>query len=135
MIKILQNGIKHSDGGYTPCFYSMGNSLKHSKDCITITARDYENLPDELGKVQNDSDYMTDYFDNDRVYLEPGDKYYNEALAAYNKRRVADSKRWLKHDEKRLAKELASGCCYPATIANLKENIENYKQIINALSA
>ena len=135
MIKIMQNGIKHSDGGYTPCFYSMGNSLKHSKDCITITARDYENLPAELGTIVNNSDYQSDYFDSDRCYLEPGDKYYNEALEAYNKRRLADSKRWLKHDEKRLAKELASGCGYPATIKSLEESIENYKRIISALSA
>lgn len=134
MIKIMQNGIKF-DGGYTRCFYGMGNTYHHSDKCITITARDYDHLPAELGKVENDSDYQTDYFDEDRVYLEPGDKYYNEALAAYNKRRLADSKRWLKHDEKRLQKEIDSGCPYPATVANLKSSIENYKRVIAALSA
>ena len=66
----------------------------------------------ELGAIQNDTDTQTDYFDSDKVYLEPGDKYYDEALAAYNKRRLADSKRFLKHDEKRLQKELDSGCPY-----------------------
>ena len=134
MIKILQNGIKF-DGGYTRCFYGMGNTYHHSDRCITITARDYDHLPAELGTIHNDTDTMTDYFDEDRVYLEPGDKYYDEALAAYNKRRLADSKRWLKHDEKRLQKELDSGCPYPATVANLKDSIENYKRIIAALSA
>lgn len=134
MIKIMQNGIKF-DGGYTRCFYGMGNTYHHSDKCITITARDYDHLPAELGKVENNSDYQSDYFDEDRVYLEPGDKYYNDALAAYNKRRLADSKRWLKHDEKRLQKELDSGCPYPATVANLKSSIENYKRVIAALSA
>lgn len=134
MIKIMQNGIKF-DGGYTRCFYGMGNTYHHSDKCITITARDYDHLPAELGKVENNSDYQTDYFDEDCVYLEPGDKYYNEALAAYNKRTLADSKRWLKHDEKRLQKELDSGCPYPATVANLKSSIENYKRVIAALSA
>lgn len=134
MIKILQNGIKH-DNGYTPCFYSMGNNTSHSDRCITIYARDYEHLPAELGDVQNDSDGQSDYFESDRCVLEPGDKYYTEALAAYNKRRLADSKRWLKRDEKRLQKELDSGCPYPATVENLEESIEYYKKIIEKLSA
>jgi len=134
MIKIMQNGIKNGNE-YVRCFYSMGNTCRHSDKCITISARDYKHLPAELGKVQNDSDYMTDYFDNDRVYLEPGDKYYDEALAAYNKRTLADSKRWLKHDEKKLAEELAKPFVHEASISYLKCNIENYKRIINQLSA
>ena len=134
MIKILQNGIKH-DNGYTPCFYSMGNNTRHSDRCITIYARDYEHLPAELGNIQNDTDTQTDYFDSDKVYLEPGDKYYDEALAAYNKRRLADSKRWLKHDEKRLQKELEKPYVHEATVSNLKDSIANYKRIIAALSA
>lgn len=69
MIKIMQNGIKF-DGGYTPCFYSMGNKLNHSDKCIAIYARDYEHLPAELGNIHNDSDYQSDYFDSDKVYLE-----------------------------------------------------------------
>ena len=134
MIKILQNGIKH-DNGYTPCFYSMGNNTHHSDRCITIYARCYERLPAELGNIQNDTDTQTDYFDSDKAYLEPGDKYYTEALAAYNKRRLADSKRWLKHDEKRLQKELEKPYVHEATVSNLKDSIANYKRIIAALSA
>lgn len=134
MIKILQNGIKH-DNGYTPCFYSMGNNTRHSDRCITIYARDYEHLPAELGNIQNDTDTQTDYFDSDKVCLEPGNKYYTEALAAYNKRRLADSKRWLKHDEKRLQKELEKSYVHEATVSNLKDSIANYKRIIEALSA
>ena len=134
MIKILQNGIKH-DNGYTPCFYRMGNNTRHSEKCIAIYARDYEHLPAELGTIQNDTDTQTDYFDSDKVYLEPGDKYYDEVLAAYNKRRLADSKRWLKHDEKRLQKELEKPYVHEATVSNLKDSIANYKRIIAALSA
>lgn len=134
MIKILQNGIKH-DNGYTPCFYSMGNNTRHSDKCITIYARDYEHLPAELGNIQNDTDTQTDYFDSDKVHLEPGDKYYTEALAAYNKRRLADSKRWLKHDEKRLQKELEKPYVHEATVSNLEDSIANYKRIIASLSA
>ena len=70
-----------------------------------------------------------------RVYLEPGDKYYDEALAAYNKRTLADSKRWLKHDEKRLQEELARPYVHEASVSYLKRNIENYKRAIAALSA
>lgn len=133
MIKILQNGVKW-DGGYTPCFYSMGNTCNHSDKCITIYARDYKHLPAGLGAIENDTDTQTDYFDEDKVCLEPSDKYYKEALIAYNKRTLADAKRYLKHDEKRLQKELDSGHPYPSTVSNLKASIENYKRIIATLS-
>lgn len=126
MIKIQQNGVKW-EGGYTPCFYST-DSLD---SCVIIYARDYEHLPAELGNVQNDTDSREDYFEGDRVKLYPGDKYYSEALAAYKKRRVADSKRWLKHSEKQLEKEL-SGYAHPGTVEYLRRNIENYKKIIAA---
>ena len=134
MIKIMQNGVKWGNGEYTPCFYSMGNKLYNSENCITITARDYESLPAELGEIQNDTDSQTDYFDSDRVTLEPGDKYYDEALAAYKKRVVADSKRYLKHDEKRLQKELESLHPYPATVEYLEEQIAGYKKLIQKYS-
>lgn len=134
MIKIMQNGIKWGEGEYTPCFYSMGNNIKHSDVCITIYARDYEHLPRELGNVQNDSDYQTDYFDSDKVVLEPGDKFYNEALIAYKKRVVSDSTRWMKKDEKRLQKELDSGCAYPSTVKYLQDQIAGYKRVIQKYS-
>lgn len=135
MIKIMQNGIKH-DNGYTPCFYSMGNSTKYSDRCITIYSRSIlKDLPAELGNVENDTDGQTDYFESDRCTLEPGDRYYNEALAAYNKRRLADSKRWLKHEEKKLAMELTKQHPHEATVCNLKSSIENYRLTIAALSA
>ena len=38
-------------------------------------------------------------------------------------------------NEKRLQKELESGCPYPATVANLEDSIANYKRTIAALSA
>ena len=93
MIKLLQNGVKDEKGNYTRVFYSMGNTRDHSSRCITIYARNYKDLPAELGKIENDSDIMTDYFENDSVVLEPGDKYYVAALAAYNKHQESIAKR------------------------------------------
>ena len=66
--------------------------------------------------------------------LEPGDKYYDEVLAAYKKRVVADSKRYLKHDEKRLQKELESLHPYPATVEYLENQIDGYKKLIQKYS-
>lgn len=134
MIKIMQNGIKWGEGEYTPCYYSMGNNIKHSDVCITIYARDYEHLPAELGNIQNDSDYQTDYFDSDKVVLEPGDKFYDEAFAAYKKRVVSDSTRWMKKAEKRLQKEL-EGRAYPSTVKYLQDEIAGYKKVIAKYAA
>lgn len=84
-VKLLANGIKNN-GDYIRCFYTEKNGS------ILITARDYKNLPKELGTVTNDSDMITDYFENDRVLITSTNKYYKAAKEAYEKARINDAK-------------------------------------------
>jgi len=61
--------------------YSLDNRVDGRK-CVTIYAKDYTR---QLGKVfaeyRNDTDSMTDYFDQGHVDLFEGHKYYDEARA------------------------------------------------------
>jgi len=63
-------------------WYSMGNYVDGLPG-VTIYAKDYGNKLGTYfsGKVRNDSEMMTDYFETDSVRLRPGDEHYEAALA------------------------------------------------------
>ena len=86
-IKIYWNGMK-IDGKLTRCYY-----YKHDDDSISVSARDYEDLPRDLFTVKNNTDLYTDYFDNDRTNVGPDHplyKYiaYAEAAASLRAGRI-----------------------------------------------
>lgn len=95
--KFLYNGIK-VDGTLYKAQYSIGNYTQESKipqDTITITAKDYKHFPQIPGLViKNDSDSMTDYFDNDRIRIGMENQYYDEALIGYQKQEAFRKKTW-----------------------------------------
>ena len=76
MIKILKYGIE-ADGKYISCFYSDSQLINYPAGTITVYARDYKHLPAELNP-ENDSDMMTDYFEQDRARILPSHPLYNE---------------------------------------------------------
>lgn len=57
------NGIK-VDGKLVRCYYSLRDT-----GSVRISARDYKRLPAELFSVENNTDFYTDYFDNDRTVV------------------------------------------------------------------
>lgn len=101
-VKFMWNGIK-VDGTLYKAHYSLGNYTKESgipQETITIYGKNYIALPAIEGlTIENDSEIITDYFENDRTRVTPDNKYYAEVLAAYNKQN--------EHIEKRLAKRYA----------------------------
>ena len=89
-------------------WYNKGNYVDGGPG-VTIYAKDYG---DKLtayfpGKVRNDTETMTDYFETDRVRLRPGDDYYEAALArAEAKEKAFEEKmaRWTKKSEEKIAR-------------------------------
>lgn len=68
--------------------YSIGNRID-GKVCVTLYAKDYDR---SLGKIfnaeyKNDTDSMTDYFDQGNVVLFAEHPLYEKALEAANKNR------------------------------------------------
>lgn len=101
-IKFFHNGIK-LDGKkeIIRCFYSIDNSCGFDK-CVSISARDYQHLPQDLFVVRNDSDPYTDYFDSDHATLGPDHPLYKYARAAAIKERIKKEPEYIEDLKKRL---------------------------------
>ncbi len=93
-IKFMWNGIK-IDGELYRVFYSDSKLIgNYPEGTITIYARDYKSLPKIEGiNVQNDSDMMTDYFENDRARILPDNPHYTAIVEAMKLRKEHDTKR------------------------------------------
>ena len=92
------NGIK-VDGKLHKCWYMMDRGRDASP--ITIYGKRYRDLPQIEGlTVQNDSDLMSDYFENDRIRVTLDSPHYPAVLAAYNQQ-----------EAKRKARCIAKGDC------------------------
>lgn len=97
-IKIYYNGFK-LDGSSrlsVKVFYSPNND-----GSITIHAKDYKDLPRDLFAVRNETDIMTDYFDEDHATVEPSHPLYKYIAFAAYKAKEHDYKRSAEHYEKR----------------------------------
>lgn len=84
-IKFLWNGIKVNGGKLQPACYSIGPLTNYPEGTITIYARNYRRFSVEVGEVlevHNDSDCMTDYFENDRIRVTADHPLYPAVLAA-----------------------------------------------------
>lgn len=130
-LKIAKNGlyVREENGTWNLCriYYSQGGR-KDGRECVTLYAKSYRSIPRGFAlDVVNDSDSMTDYFEEDRATVYPehplfsafvnaanGGKPYTltdadaEALKAYTdaKKAAADAKREQEEAE-RAAKEEA----------------------------
>jgi hypothetical protein len=80
----MYNGIK-VNGVLYKGHYSKG--LISNSETITIYAKDYSvDFPKIEGlNIENNTDTMTDYFDKDKVRVDPINKFYKEVNEAYEK--------------------------------------------------
>ena len=70
--KILKNGVKGPDGRYSSAQYVV-SKLIDGRNAVTIYAQSLINkLPKELGRVQNDTDGMSDYYETDKCRFYEG---------------------------------------------------------------
>lgn len=87
MLKFMYNGIK-LEGKLFKGHYSKGTYTERSgiaQGSITIYACDYASFPSIDGlTVKNDTDSMTDYFEKDRIIVEPTNEFYTAVLTAFN---------------------------------------------------
>jgi len=84
-IRFMYNGIK-VDGELYKGWYSMAGYIGFPGETIVIYATAYNDFPAIEGlDIENDSDIMTDYFEKDRIYVKPDNKFYPEVRAAYDK--------------------------------------------------
>jgi len=84
----MYNGIKIEKTLYKG-WYSKGTYTEQSKipkGTITIYAKDYKRFPKIEGlEIKNNSDSMTDYFEEDKIRVFPTNKFYEEVHKAWEK--------------------------------------------------
>ena len=84
-LRFYYNGIKGSDGKLQGAHYSDSELIHFPAGTITIYGKRYRPFSDEVRSaltVENDWDGMTDYFENDRIRVEPSHPRYPQVLAA-----------------------------------------------------
>jgi len=99
-VKFMYNGIKIDGKLYKAGYHLWGNSQKSGT--ITLCRHGYDKTPRVDGlKYENDTDFMTDYFDEDRIIVEPDSRYYTEAKSAF----ILFYQNWIGKVEKKIKKE------------------------------
>ena len=100
-IKFLFNGIK-INGKLIKGFYSQANYTNGAVGCFYV--REWFSGQSELLRkyfqVINDSDIMTDYFEEDRVYFYENDKYIEEFKQMVRQNEIRHAKAACKRYEK-----------------------------------
>lgn len=92
-IRFMYNGLKQDGILYKAC-YSRAQLVGYDAGTITIYGKRYKSLPAVAGlNAENDTDYQTDYFENDRIRVTPDNPHYSAVLAAYEKQQIHRSKR------------------------------------------
>lgn len=100
-IKFLFNGIK-IDGQLVKGFYSKGNYTNGAVGCFYVKGyfRGQGDLLRKYFKVENDTDLMTDYFDEDKIYFFEGDKLLKEFNEMVKQNEIRHAKQAVKRYEK-----------------------------------
>ena len=84
-IKFMWNGIK-IDGKLYKAHYSGGSLINHPEGTLTIYAKGYSRFPKIEGlTIYNDSDIMTDYFEEDQIRVTPDNVFYSQVKEAISK--------------------------------------------------
>jgi len=106
-VKFMWNGIKIEGTLIKGTLYG-GSFYNGALYCFTsdsqYNAFEKSQLLKKYFKVENDTDAMADYFDNDSVYFFEGDECLNEIQDAINKGRIHYLKNAIKRIEQRLEK-------------------------------
>jgi Fe2+ or Zn2+ uptake regulation protein len=81
----MWNGIK-IDGKLYKAHYSEGALTNYEEGTLTIYAKEYSRFPKIEGlTIYNDSDIMTDYFEEDQIRVTPDNVFYNQVQGAISK--------------------------------------------------
>lgn len=134
-IKFYYNGLRlNGSRTLVKCSYSIDNSRRTASPCVTICADRGGSLPRDLFPVENDTDIMTDYFDNDRATITAEHPLYPFARAAAVKYEINSLKISQRYAEKRAAGGYMADY-YAKEAARLAGRIEQLNAELAALPA
>lgn len=96
-MKFFYNGIKDSSGKLYKAWYNIGPLTNYPAGTITIYAKNYERFSAEIAQhfeIENDTVLQTDYFDNDKIRVQPSHPLYALVSEAAQKQKDRDAKRY-----------------------------------------
>lgn len=132
-IKFYYNGLRlNGSRALVKCSYSIDNSRRTASPCVTICADRGGRIPRDLFPVENDTDIMTDYFDNDRATITADHPLYPFARAAAVKYEINLLKISQRYAEKRAAGGYMADY-YTKEAARLAGRIEQFNAELAAL--
>lgn len=85
MLKFFWNGIKDNGGKLQGASYSQSQLINHPAGTITIYGKRYRGFSSGIHdafSIENNTDTQTDYFENDRIRVEPSHPLYAQVKAA-----------------------------------------------------
>lgn len=94
-LKFYWNGIKENGGTLQGASYSDGQLVNHPVGTITIYGKRYRGFSASVHaafKVENDTDMQTDYFENDRIRVEPSHPLYAQVVVALTAQKAHNAK-------------------------------------------
>ena len=103
--KFFWNGIKVNGGELQKASFSDGRLIGFPEGTVTIYAKRYSGFSAEVWDafdVRNDSDGMTDYFETDRIRVQPDHPLYAQVVAAVKASGEHHAKMQAKREERRL---------------------------------
>lgn len=132
-IKFYYNGMRvNGEKKLIRVFYSLDNNAEGREE-VSISARDYENLPGDVFAVSNDTDYYTDYFDSDRATVTPSHPLYKFVRAAALKSEIRSTEKYIPTLEKYAALRGPFADGYKKEIAQRREKLEKYRAELETL--
>ena len=104
IIRFYYNGIRiNGEKRLVKLFYSLDNDRRFAGECVSLSAYDGGSLPSDLFPVENDTDYYTDYFDNDRTTIGPDHPLYKFARYAAEVCKIKHLEYTIKRGTERIA--------------------------------
>lgn len=106
MIKFnLHNVTDTETGAKARVTYHINKYKTDDAPSVTIYEKNYRNeLSKIFDNITNNSDSMTDYFEENRVIFRKGDAYYEQAMKAADRYEQKQAERWEKHKAKVMAR-------------------------------
>ena len=129
-IRFYYNGIRiNGEKRLVKLFYSLDNDHRFAGECVSLSAYDGGSLPSDLFPVENDTDYYTDYFDNDRATIGPDHRLYKYARYAGEACKI----KHLEHIIKRESERIAAGKFGYAGRERLEKELAQHQEQLAAL--
>ena len=125
VLRILYNGMK-VNGTLHRCHYSLND------DSVSVFGKDYEHIPRGFFPVRNDSDCMTDYFENDSASVPASHPLYRYFVYAAHKADAISDKGYIRTIERRMAKP---GDYYARHPEQARQEIERHAARLAAFEA